>query len=220
MLCFFCLMRNFFIQFFILYSDLFSLLRCYGVLSILPFIQFPSFYLSPSFSLQIRRAVLQILFPDKPFSWPIHIGIAFCLIFLVNVLVIFVPSIRDIFGLIGKCTRERCALCSLLHCTFLACKLCSPPSSSGATSAPSLIFILPGIFYIRIVPQDQEPFLSRPKIQVQLSSFSDREYNGFISITKCVVDGDVVLFPSTPLGRMLCCSGIHLHGHELVIYHH
>ncbi|XP_042347113.1 sodium-coupled neutral amino acid transporter 3-like [Plectropomus leopardus] len=83
----------------------------------------------------IRRAVLQILFPQKPFSWPIHISIAFCLIFVVNLLVIFVPSIRDIFGLIG------------------------------ATSAPSLIFILPGIFYIRIVPDDQEPLLSRPKIQ-------------------------------------------------------
>ncbi|XP_068180701.1 sodium-coupled neutral amino acid transporter 3-like [Antennarius striatus] len=83
----------------------------------------------------IRRAVLQILFPEKPFRWATHIGIAFCLIFLVNLLVIFVPTIRDIFGLIG------------------------------ATSAPSLIFILPGIFYVRIVPVEQEPFLSRPKIQ-------------------------------------------------------
>uniref|UniRef100_A0A8C4EAX4 Solute carrier family 38 member 5a n=1 Tax=Dicentrarchus labrax TaxID=13489 RepID=A0A8C4EAX4_DICLA len=83
----------------------------------------------------IRRALLQILFPDKPFRWSVHITIAFCLLFLVNLLVIFVPSIRDIFGLIG------------------------------ATSAPSLIFILPGIFYVRIVPEEQEPFLSRPKIQ-------------------------------------------------------
>lgn len=83
----------------------------------------------------IRRALLQTLFPDKPFSWARHISIAFCLIFLVNLLVIFVPSIRDIFGLIG------------------------------ATSAPTLIFILPGIFYIRIVPEDQEPMKSRPKIQ-------------------------------------------------------
>lgn len=83
----------------------------------------------------IRRALLQILFPDKAFSWVIHISIAFCLLFLVNLLVIFVPSIRDIFGLIG------------------------------ATSAPSLIFILPGIFYVRIIPEDQEPLLSRSKIQ-------------------------------------------------------
>uniref|UniRef100_H3CDK3 Solute carrier family 38 member 5 n=1 Tax=Tetraodon nigroviridis TaxID=99883 RepID=H3CDK3_TETNG len=83
----------------------------------------------------IRRALLQIFFPDKPFRWVIHIGIAISLIFVVNLLVIFVPSIRDIFGIIG------------------------------ATSAPSLIFILPGIFYVRIVPQEQEPWRSRPKIQ-------------------------------------------------------
>lgn len=83
----------------------------------------------------IRRAMLQILFPEKPFHWARHIAIAVFLIFVVNLLVIFVPSIRDIFGLIG------------------------------ATSAPSLIFILPSIFYIRIVPEDQEPFRSRPKIQ-------------------------------------------------------
>ncbi|XP_036068718.1 sodium-coupled neutral amino acid transporter 3 [Oryzias melastigma] len=83
----------------------------------------------------IRRAVLQILFYDKPFHWARHIGIAFALVFLVNLLVIFVPSMKDIFGLIG------------------------------ATSAPSLIFILPAIFYIRIVPEEQEPLKSRPKIQ-------------------------------------------------------
>ncbi|KAM7411457.1 hypothetical protein PAMA_021447 [Pampus argenteus] len=86
----------------------------------------------------IRRAVLQILFPEKPFHWARHVIIALCLIFLVNLLVIFVPSIRDIFGLIG------------------------------ATSAPSLIFILPGIFYIRIVPEEQEPLMSRTKIQAAI----------------------------------------------------
>lgn len=83
----------------------------------------------------IRRALLQLLFPEKPFHWLRHITIAVCLLFVVNLLVIFVPNIRDIFGIIG------------------------------ATSAPSLIFILPGLFYIRIVPKDQEPMNSRPKIQ-------------------------------------------------------
>ncbi|KAI1892180.1 hypothetical protein AGOR_G00130670 [Albula goreensis] len=82
----------------------------------------------------IRRALLQLLFPEKPFHWARHIGIAVTLLFLVNLLVIFVPNIRDIFGIIG------------------------------ATSAPSLIFILPGLFYLRIVPTDQEPMNSRPKI--------------------------------------------------------
>ncbi|XP_060787962.1 sodium-coupled neutral amino acid transporter 5b [Neoarius graeffei] len=83
----------------------------------------------------IRRALMQLIFPEKPFHWARHISIAVCLIFAVNLLVIFVPNIRDIFGIIG------------------------------ATSAPSLIFILPGLFYIRIVPIDQEPLYSRPKIQ-------------------------------------------------------
>ncbi|XP_056629293.1 sodium-coupled neutral amino acid transporter 5 [Triplophysa dalaica] len=86
----------------------------------------------------IRRAILQLLFPDKPFHWVIHISITVCLLFAVNLLVIFVENIRDIFGFIG------------------------------ATSAPSLIFILPGVFYLRIVPEEQEPLKSRPKIQVIL----------------------------------------------------
>ncbi|XP_043829679.1 sodium-coupled neutral amino acid transporter 5 isoform X1 [Dromiciops gliroides] len=83
----------------------------------------------------IRRAIQQLLFPTKAFSWARHITIALGLLTLVNVLVIFVPNIRDIFGVIG------------------------------ATSAPSLIFILPSIFYIRIIPRDQESLASRPKIQ-------------------------------------------------------
>lgn len=86
----------------------------------------------------IRRALLQLLFPEKPFHWARHISIALCLLFSVNLLVIFVPNIRDIFGIIG------------------------------ATSAPSLIFILPGLFYIRIVPNEQEALNSRTKIQVIL----------------------------------------------------
>lgn len=83
----------------------------------------------------IRRALLQLLFPEKPFHWLRHIAIAVCLLFAVNLLVIFVPNIRDIFGI------------------------------TGATTAPTLIFILPGVFYIRIIPTDQEPLCSRPKIQ-------------------------------------------------------
>uniref|UniRef100_A0AAQ4RG92 Amino acid transporter transmembrane domain-containing protein n=1 Tax=Gasterosteus aculeatus aculeatus TaxID=481459 RepID=A0AAQ4RG92_GASAC len=83
----------------------------------------------------IRRALLQLLFPGRPFHWLRHIAIAMILLFVVNLLVILVPNIRDIFGI------------------------------TGATTAPSLIFILPGLFYIRIIPIDQEPLNSRPKIQ-------------------------------------------------------
>ncbi|XP_075774736.1 sodium-coupled neutral amino acid transporter 5 isoform X2 [Pelodiscus sinensis] len=83
----------------------------------------------------IRRAIQQLLFHGKEFSWARHVVIAISLLIVVNLLVIFVPNIRDIFGIIG------------------------------ATSAPSLIFILPSVFYIRIVPNEKEPLTSRPKIQ-------------------------------------------------------
>jgi hypothetical protein len=51
---------------------------------------------------QIRRALLQLLFPEKPFHWARHVAIAVCLLFCVNLLVILVPNIRDIFGIIGQ----------------------------------------------------------------------------------------------------------------------
>ncbi|XP_053436493.1 sodium-coupled neutral amino acid transporter 5 [Nycticebus coucang] len=83
----------------------------------------------------IRRALQQLLFPSKAFSWLRHVVIALILLVLVNVLVICVPTIQDIFGVVGS------------------------------TSAPSLIFILPSIFYLRIVPSEVEPLFSWPKIQ-------------------------------------------------------
>ncbi|XP_068602832.1 sodium-coupled neutral amino acid transporter 5b [Brachionichthys hirsutus] len=83
----------------------------------------------------IRRALEQLLFPGKPFHWFRHVAIALCLLSAVNLLVVLVPNIRDIFAV------------------------------TGATTAPSLIFILPGLFYIRIIPAEQEPMSSRPKIQ-------------------------------------------------------
>uniref|UniRef100_A0A673HPW3 Sodium-coupled neutral amino acid transporter 3-like n=1 Tax=Sinocyclocheilus rhinocerous TaxID=307959 RepID=A0A673HPW3_9TELE len=129
----------------------------------------------------IRRAVLQLLFPDKPFHWVRHISIAVCVLFFVNLLVIFVPNIRDIFGFIG------------------------------ATSAPSLIFILPGIFYICIVPEAQEPLKSRPKIQVRIRqnvSLLLQIYGFFFSHILLCFPGDCV-----------CDTGFHLHDYEHYVHH-
>lgn len=39
---------------------------------------------------------------------------------------------------------------------------------TGATSAPCLIFIFPAVFYIRIVPKEEEPSFSVPKILVSI----------------------------------------------------
>uniref|UniRef100_A0A8C2ZCR7 Solute carrier family 38 member 5 n=1 Tax=Cyclopterus lumpus TaxID=8103 RepID=A0A8C2ZCR7_CYCLU len=82
----------------------------------------------------IRRALLQILFPEKPFSWFVHIGIAFCLIFVVNLLVIFVPSIRDIFGLIGTfaaCFAALGVLFMIMSLSFIIIDWVTGESRSG-----------------------------------------------------------------------------------------
>ncbi|KAB5536796.1 hypothetical protein PHYPO_G00111460 [Pangasianodon hypophthalmus] len=82
----------------------------------------------------VRRAIQQLFFPNKTFWWPRHIAIAILLLTTINLLVIFAPNILGIFGVIG------------------------------ATSAPCLIFIFPAVFYIRIVPKEEEPVRSVPKI--------------------------------------------------------
>ncbi|CAJ1054239.1 sodium-coupled neutral amino acid transporter 4 [Xyrichtys novacula] len=69
----------------------------------------------------IRSSINTLLFHGREFSWTRHILIAATILAFNNMLVIFVPTIRDIFGFIG---------------------------SSAATM---LIFILPAAFYLRLV---------------------------------------------------------------------
>uniref|UniRef100_A0A672KAA2 Sodium-coupled neutral amino acid transporter 4-like n=1 Tax=Sinocyclocheilus grahami TaxID=75366 RepID=A0A672KAA2_SINGR len=69
----------------------------------------------------IRSSVITLCFAGKEFSWIRHFLIAAAILAFNNLLVIFVPTIRDIFGFIG---------------------------SSAATM---LIFILPAAFYLRLV---------------------------------------------------------------------
>ncbi|XP_070709605.1 sodium-coupled neutral amino acid transporter 4 [Pempheris klunzingeri] len=69
----------------------------------------------------IRSSITTLLFSGREFSWLRHMLIAAFILAFNNMLVIFVPTIRDIFGFIG---------------------------SSAATL---LIFILPAAFYLRLV---------------------------------------------------------------------
>ncbi|OWK16939.1 SLC38A4, partial [Cervus elaphus hippelaphus] len=82
--------------------------------------------------LQIRTSVTTLLFPKRPFSWIRHFLIAAIIIALNNVLVILVPTIKYIFGFIG------------------------------ASSATMLIFILPAVFYLKLVKK--EPLRSPQKV--------------------------------------------------------
>lgn len=88
---------------------------------------------------------------------------ALVLLVLVNLLVILVPNIRDIFGVTGQTSQKHQLPFPQYFGDFFYSAFLPLP---GATTAPSLIFILPGLFYIRIIPANQEPLNSRPKIQV------------------------------------------------------
>ncbi|XP_023206274.1 sodium-coupled neutral amino acid transporter 2-like isoform X3 [Xiphophorus maculatus] len=72
----------------------------------------------------IHTSVGHLLFPKKYFSWIRHVIITVSLLAGTNILVIFVPSIKDIFGFIG------------------------------ASAAVMLIFILPSAFYLRLVKKE------------------------------------------------------------------
>ncbi|XP_016537023.1 sodium-coupled neutral amino acid transporter 2-like, partial [Poecilia formosa] len=72
----------------------------------------------------IRTSVGHLLFPGKDFSWIRHTIITLTLLAGTNILVIFVPSIRDIFGFIG------------------------------VSASAMLIFILPSAFYLRLVKKE------------------------------------------------------------------
>uniref|UniRef100_A0A8B9SY95 Sodium-coupled neutral amino acid symporter 2 n=1 Tax=Anas platyrhynchos TaxID=8839 RepID=A0A8B9SY95_ANAPL len=72
----------------------------------------------------IRSSITQLLWAGKEFSWWRHCSITIVLLAFTNVLVIFVPTIRDIFGFIG------------------------------ASAAAMLIFILPSAFYIKLVKKE------------------------------------------------------------------
>ncbi|CAK8679934.1 putative sodium-coupled neutral amino acid transporter 6 [Clavelina lepadiformis] len=70
-----------------------------------------------------RKALTFLLFPNKDFQWKIHLGLMFFLLSFINLLVIFVPSIREVFGIIG------------------------------ATASTMLVFVLPCTFFIKLDPR-------------------------------------------------------------------
>lgn len=55
-------------------------------------------------SCQIRSSITTLLFSGREFSWTRHMLIAAAILAFNNMLVIFVPTIRDIFGFIGERT--------------------------------------------------------------------------------------------------------------------
>lgn len=83
-----------------------------SVLLTVPLIHFPA-----------RKAAVLLLFGARPFSWLIHCLTTVCILAVVLILAIFVPDIRNVFGVVGS------------------------------TTSSCLLFVFPGLFYLRISRQ-------------------------------------------------------------------
>lgn len=71
------------------------------------------------FILQIRSSISALLFPKRPFSWIRHFLIAAVILAFNNLLVIFVPTIKDIFGFIGRFHKYVLFTVLILSTTYL-----------------------------------------------------------------------------------------------------
>lgn len=122
-----------------------------GVAALAPFTEWVcSLALFFSFlCLQIRTSVNQLLCASKDFSWIRHSIITLVLLGGTNALVIFVPTIRDIFGFIGKPPdgSPKLGIPSAAFYTRFSLR-------AGASAAAMLIFILPSAFYIKLVKKE------------------------------------------------------------------
>lgn len=141
-------------------------------------------WLMIAWSPQIRTSVNALLCASKEFSWIRHCIITMVLLAGVNILVIFVPTIRDIFGFIGKSGNRilKGEAPSVVLGGGVAVELnCYkiPPKSDrsifpypGASAAAMLIFILPSAFYIKLVKK--ESMKSMQKIGVRKQCWSNK----------------------------------------------
>ncbi|XP_027023328.2 probable sodium-coupled neutral amino acid transporter 6 isoform X2 [Tachysurus fulvidraco] len=80
-----------------------------AVLFTVPLIHFPA-----------RKAVLTLLRGERQFSWLSHCVSTFVLLLIIELLAIFVPDIRNVFGVVGS------------------------------TTSTCLLFVYPGLFYLRV----------------------------------------------------------------------
>ncbi|XP_041121507.1 probable sodium-coupled neutral amino acid transporter 6 [Polyodon spathula] len=80
-----------------------------AVLLTVPLIHFPA-----------RKAFIMLCFPGRPFSWLIHVAVTAGLVTTIVLLAIYVPDIRNVFGIVG------------------------------ATTSTCLLFVFPGLFYLKI----------------------------------------------------------------------
>ncbi|XP_040917445.1 probable sodium-coupled neutral amino acid transporter 6 [Toxotes jaculatrix] len=113
-----------------------------SVLLTVPLIHFPA-----------RKALILLLCGGRPFSWLIHIIVTLTILGVVLVLAIFVPDIRNVFGVVGS------------------------------TTSSCLLFVFPGIFYLKISRQPLRSFDSIGAVLLVILGFT----MGVISFSVIVI---------------------------------
>ncbi|XP_074548811.1 putative sodium-coupled neutral amino acid transporter 6 [Halichoeres trimaculatus] len=82
----------------------------------------------PLIQFPARKAVILLLRRDQSFSWLTHIAVTLMILAIVLLMAIFVPDIRHVFGVVGS------------------------------TTSSCLLFVFPGIFYLKISGQPLKTF--------------------------------------------------------------
>ena len=119
-----------------------------------------------SLFLQVRSSLFELARKTK-FDLCRHVVVTFVLLVIINLLVIFIPTMKDIFGVVGTvswfCTTKKRLL--LISNTIISC--CWQLTNliylnfAGVTSANMLIFILPSSLYLKITQQDGSKLTQR-----------------------------------------------------------
>lgn len=117
-----------------------------------------------SLFLQVRSSLFELARKTK-FDLCRHVLVTFVLLVIINLLVIFIPTMKDIFGVVGtvSClctTSKKLLLISNIIIMVLATNNIHL-NFAGVTSANMLIFILPSSLYLKITHQDGGKFTQR-----------------------------------------------------------
>ncbi|CAL8286866.1 unnamed protein product [Lota lota] len=83
-------------------------------------IQLTVMFTVPLIHFPARKALTTVLFDGRPFSWLVHVSVTVGILLVVVLMAIFIPDIRNVFGIVGS------------------------------TTSTCLLFVFPGMFYLKI----------------------------------------------------------------------
>lgn len=112
--------------------------------------------------IQARKALMMMLFSNCPFSWTRHSLITLALNIIIVLLAMYVPDIRNIFGVVGKFSISKriphnkgIKSSTLLHIWIQQYLFFFPcVQLIGASTSTCLIFVFPGLFYLKLSRED------------------------------------------------------------------